>query len=114
MNPNRRKLSVPYHTFLTRSERQRFEEFSRAPLDNEIALLRVLNERSMIRLSETCDPAEQERMERKIAQTAVLIARLMQIRTRTGQSSPDDRLAEIAAGLRSAFTRSEPPNRIDQ
>ena len=112
MNQNRRKPSVPYYAFLTRSERQRFAEYSRAPLDHEIALLRLFNERRMIQLSETSDPEEHERLEHKIAQTAVLIARLMLIRIRTGQNSTDDRLAEIAAGLRSAFTRAEPPNRI--
>jgi hypothetical protein len=101
----------PYRPHLTRAERQRFTAFSRASLDEEIALLRVLNERQAARLAETPDPQVQAALEHSLASNAVLIARLMQIRAGLGQDSGEERLEEIAARLRQVFARPAPPGR---
>lgn len=108
--PNTPRIHHPlYQLHLTRAERARFMAFSRDPLDFEIALLRVINERQMARLASSADPEEQAALERDLTRTAVLIARLMQVRSALGQGDGGERLDEIAASLRAAFTRPEPP-----
>lgn len=112
MSPSNRPPLPLYQGHLTRSERQRFAAYSRAPLDHEVALLRILNERRMARLAESQDPEERASLANELTRTAILVARLLQIRAALGQGERDTRLEEIAANLRAAFTSADPPNPI--